>query len=69
MNNVFTLNNFRTRKTKVHPVSLATVNKYNANYPEDERRHHAAFKIANEFPNQPLGNKELVSRMKKLHFY
>ena len=69
MNNVFTLNNFRTSKTKVHPVSLATVNKYNANYPGDKRRHHAAFKIANEFPNLPLGTKELVSRMKKLHFY
>ena len=66
---VYILNNFRTRKTRVHPLSLATVNKYNAKYPEDESRHVAAFKIAHEWPNAPLAMKDLVSRMKRLHFF
>lgn len=67
--NVYEINRFRTKKTRVHPISLATVNKYNANYPDDERRHVAAFKIAHEYPNAPLAMKELRARMKNLHFY
>lgn len=66
---IYLLNNFRTRKTRVHPISLATVNKYNAKYPEDEGRHVEAFKIAHEWPNAPLAMADLVARMKSLHFF
>lgn len=69
VNNVFTLNKFRSAKTALHPLSLTTVNKYNAKYPEDERRHVAAFRIAREHPNAPLAMTDLVARMKRLHFY
>lgn len=67
--NVYEINRFRTKKTRVHPISLATVNKYNAKYPEDESRHVAAFKVAHEHPNAPLAMRELTARMRKQHFY
>ncbi|QGH45264.1 ribonucleotide reductase of class Ia, alpha subunit [Bacteriophage Eos] len=63
MAKVLYIDKFRSRRTKIHPHSLAAVNQFNKTCPWDDTQHAKAFSVANEFPNKPLTKQDIISRV------